>query len=493
MSRSLKYRYLDSRFSEAWDANGDGAGAGGMRSSEGTGEGGDENESNGWITSMLARRASEAMPNIIGAGMLGSFKSNDESGDSSAFSSESESEEDSVAPPPPPPPTVGEEESASPRMKRSSSIDRAKRPSPLLDVSLDGADPMPFINSPSELTPKPFVGDEGDDDDDGDDPSFRTARKEGRSNSWESVDHDSLSSSDSEDDEHYEHQQPAEKVRSGSPLNRKKPPRLTAISLEGADPMPSASSPTDRRRSQSPRVSLKRKEGERNYRAELGAAKLERACASALRRQLCRGFDAIKRAAYFSWAQDEIANAKFEFKVETEMWKKERQRLKERTQYTREALEGRLRRTALRFGRDKLLMVLAKRKTSGIRVAFERWRTKSAAHHERARLLRRRHRLDEEYDRIRFAEERAADAQKELARERASSTCSWMFSAWRHRAMQSKQRQLLRQIQVERDNTIERIGELFAALQRTAHEEDALYAAAAARGEQIKRSLGNLN
>ena len=158
MSRSLKYRYLDSRFSEAWDANGDGAGAGGMRSSEGTGEGGDENESNGWITSMLARRASEAMPNIIGAGMLGSFKSNDESGDSSAFSSESESEEDSVAPPPPPPPTVGEEESASPRMKRSSSIDRAKRPSPLLDVSLDGADPMPFINSPSELTPKPFVG-----------------------------------------------------------------------------------------------------------------------------------------------------------------------------------------------------------------------------------------------------------------------------------------------------------------------------------------------
>ena len=124
--------------------------------------------------------------------------------------------------------------------------------------------------------------------------------------------------------------------------------------------------------------------------------------------------------------------------MERESWQKERTKLKQRNQYIRDAWKVVLWRTALRFGRDKLIMVIDRRRANNMRIAFERWKMHFSASHERARLRRKRDKLKTAFDRVRGSNETFERTERELERAQKQVAALWAFFAWKFKVERSK-------------------------------------------------------
>jgi len=111
----------------------------------------------------------------------------------------------------------------------------------------------------------------------------------------------------------------------------------------------------------------------------------------------------------------------------------------QRVKYMRNVMTGRLIKTQLRYGRDKVVAVLHARSRFTSRIAFERWRLHTEAQQRSEGLKRGRVKLQVRLDQVRAQRGQYERSQRELGHAKRLFSAFVAFHKWKTLQAEAKQ------------------------------------------------------
>ena len=155
--------------------------------------------------------------------------------------------------------------------------------------------------------------------------------------------------------------------------------------------------------------------------------------------QCRRGFNKLQYNMMVKTALEATVQERQALLQKIEGMTNDQERAKHRLHYNREILRGRLLKTSIRYGRDKICAVLLVRSRHSTRDAFSRWKLHSQAKQRADALRRGRLKLRVNMDRVEIEREKYAQMQKDLDKSRQLFGVFLAFHKWRqHRDKEVK-------------------------------------------------------